>query len=187
MRQHPSPLTRRRPPGLPALRDRVRSVRVPHRPEREQPRHRRQPQIDRRRRQRVGAAAVKSDHVRTTSPARHPLVATGSQEPQQHIRRHRRQVEILTHQPATERQQTEPVRSDRAWRIVPISQIRQIVVHQPEPVHTLTGQPPPRIRLLQNQPVILHSHMCNDQRTQKQAPNPRNQQIMPPTTDRLAG
>jgi hypothetical protein len=130
------------PARLPAPGHRVGGVRVAHRPEREQPRHRRQAQVDRGWRQRVGPAAVEPDHVRAAGPASHSLDAARSQEPQQHVRRHRRQVQVLVIEPAAERQQPEPVGADRAGRVVPVSQMRQIVVHQPEPADVITGELP---------------------------------------------
>ena len=183
VREHPAPLTRRRPPGLAARRHRVRRVRVAHRSEREQPRHRRQPQVDRGRRQRVGPAAVEPDHVRTAGPASHPLTAARGQEPQQHIRRDLAQIQVLVAEPAAERQQPEPIGADRARRVVPVNQIRQVVVHQPQPTGAVAGEPPATPSPLKEQPTIRHGHICNAQRTPRQAfPSANSQSGCQPQT-----
>ena len=187
MSQHPAPLTRRQALGLPAHRHRARRATVAHRPEREQPRHRRQPQIDRRRRQHIGPPAVETHHVRAARPASHPLLAARGHKPQQHIGRHCRQVDALTVQPTTERQQPEPVGADRARRIVPIRQIRQVLVHQPEPAGPVTNQAPTSIAPTKHQPALRHSHICNAQRTLKQALTSPNSQTRSNHQTLLAG
>ena len=141
MRQQPGPFTRGRRPRLPALRHRIRRVRIPHRPKREQPGDRRQSMVDRRRRVAVQRLPRHRHHVPRRA-AGHLRLPARTQKVQQHNGCHRIQAHALLHQPAAQRQQVEPVRAHRPRRIVPIRQIPQVVVHQPEPCRVRTGQPP---------------------------------------------
>jgi len=88
MSEHPAALTGRATPGFTSAWHRAGCCRVAHRPKREQPRHRSETQVHRRRRQRIEPGAVDAHHVRS-GPADHAFSPARGQEPQQHIGRHR--------------------------------------------------------------------------------------------------
>jgi hypothetical protein len=126
------------PAGLPALRDRAHGLRVAHRREREQPRDRREPAIDRRRRLLIHPAPRQQDDVRART-ARQPGLTAGPQEPQQRLRRHPGKQQVLGSQPPAERQKVIAIGTHRLRRVVPVSQIRQVLIRTRQA--TATGIP----------------------------------------------
>ena len=155
VREHPGALTGHPPAGLPALRDRVLGLRVPHRHEREQARDRSQPPVDRRGRVLIHPAARHHDHIRPRA-AREPCFPAGPQEPQQHLRGHLGQLQIHRDEPPAERQQVIPVGPHGLGRVIPVSQIRQILIHQHEPRRSLPGQRPAAVPLLKPKTRFRH-------------------------------
>lgn len=147
VREHPGPFPGRPPAGLPSLRDRVLGLWVPHRHEREQARDRSQPPVDRCGRVLIHPAPGQGDHIWPRA-TREPRVPAGSQEPQQHLRGHLGQLQIHRDKPPAERQQVIPVGPHGLRRVVPVGQIRQILIHQQEPRRSWTRYRPAAVPLL---------------------------------------
>ena len=105
---------------------------------------------------------------------------------QQHVGCHRRQRQVLRRQPPTQRQQPEPVGADRRRRVVPVDQIRQVLVDLLKRFSTRPAQHPPVPRTLQDQ-SLRHAPICNACRPTRQAFPPPPPRLRHPRERWLAG
>lgn len=150
MRQQTVAFTGSRASRLASAGHRIGRVRFAHRSESKQASDRRQAVVDRCCRVAIQPLPRQRHHI-ATRPPRHRRLPTRAQEPQQRLGINRLQCDVLSDEPATKRQQVETVRAHRARRIVPTSQIAEVVVHQPELPDARTVQPPRPARRLQPQ------------------------------------
>lgn len=155
MRQQPASFAAGGHPRRPAVRHRIARRRVAHLLEREQRRDRRQPPVDRRRCIARVAAIPDRVHVPTRTPRQDRLPARGK-EPQQHVDIHPGQPDPLTVQPPGKGQQIKRIGPPGPRRVIPVREVPQELVDQPEPGHTRTGQPPHLAVAHHAQLVIRH-------------------------------
>lgn len=142
MREQPRSFATGPHPRRPASRHRIAGIWVAHLPEREHRRDRRQPPVDRRRRVAGVAAVADRIHVSARTPRRCRFTTRG-QKTQQHIDFHPRQLNILRVEPASEREQVKRIGTTRTWRVVPVGEVAEELIHQPVAVRPISRQRPP--------------------------------------------